>query len=136
MPPVKHHERVKPSAAQRVIWMLAAGLVALISWFANRGQNPDGTISYTKVLFAVGGAGLVAAITRRRRAQGRKKLELLESGKMCVLCGSTDVVPGKAGVTCGACGQTTFWTLIKHAPLSDADIAKVSQPDFRKPLDL
>jgi hypothetical protein len=25
---------------------------------------------------------------------------------------------------------------IKHAPLSDADIEKISQPEFRKPLDL
>jgi hypothetical protein len=119
-----------------VIWTLAAGLLALISWLANRQQDPDGAISYTKVAVVIGSVGLFAAIASRRRAQGRKKLELLECGKMCVHCGSTDVVPGKAGVTCGACGQTTFWTLIKHAPLSDADITKVSQPDFRKPLDL
>ena len=52
---------------------------------------------------------------------------------MCVYCRSTNVVPGQAGVTCQACGQTTLWTLIKQPPLSNAEMDKISERDARSP---
>jgi hypothetical protein len=87
-----------------------------------------------KSLFVIVGLAFVAILTAYRREQGRKKLALLESGKMCVHCGSTNVTPGQKGVLCGACGQTTSWTLINHPSLSKEEIDKVSARDDRHPM--
>lgn len=82
-----------------------------------------------KTLFVLGSFIFFTVITAVRRAQGRKKVELLEQGKMCVFCSSTNVVPAQAGVVCQTCGQTTLWTLIKHPPLDKAEMDKISARD-------
>jgi hypothetical protein len=79
------------------------------------------------------GVVFVAVLTAIRKAQGRKKLALLEGGKMCVHCGSTNVTPGQAGMICGTCGMTTSWALINQPALSDAEIDKISKRDGRSP---
>lgn len=86
-----------------------------------------------KALIVLGSFLFITVITAIRRAQGRKKLELLEQGKICVHCDSTNIVPGQVGIVCQACGRTTSWTLIKHPPLSNAEIEKISARDSRNP---
>ena len=87
-----------------------------------------------KTLIVVGAFLFIAALTAIRQAQGRKKLALLEGGKICVYCNSTKVVPGQAGVVCQTCGQTTLWALINQPPLSNAEIEKISKRDSRNAL--
>jgi hypothetical protein len=86
-----------------------------------------------KLLITLGSFLLFTAVAAIRRAQGRKKVQMLEQGKMCVYCEGTNVVPGQTGMVCQTCGQTTLWTLIKHAPLSSAEIDKISERDRRGP---
>ena len=88
-----------------------------------------------KSVVFLGALIFITVLTAIRRAEGRKKLAMLEEGKMCVHCGSTHVVPGEAGVVCQACGQTTLWTLIKHPPLTKAEIDQISARDGRSPFD-
>ena len=87
-----------------------------------------------KALIFMGAFLFLAALTAIRQAQGRKKLAMLESGKICVYCNSTNVIPGQAGVVCHTCGKTTLWTLINQPPLSNAEIEKISKRDSRNPL--
>lgn len=82
-----------------------------------------------KSLLVLGSLLFITILTAIRRAQGRKKLALLEGGKMCVHCGGTNVTPGQAGMMCGTCGMTTSWVLINQPSLSNADIEKVSKRD-------
>lgn len=91
------------------------------------------TIGFMKTLGLIGSFLFITVLTAIRRAQGRKKLAMLEGGKMCVHCGGVNVTPGQAGVICGSCGMTTSWVLINQPSLSDAEIDKVSKRDGRNP---
>jgi hypothetical protein len=76
----------------------------------------------------------VAMLSVVRREQSRKKLAMLEGGKLCVHCNSTNVTPGKAGVVCGACGMTTSWELIRQPALTNQELDEISKRDSRNPL--
>jgi transcription elongation factor Elf1 len=76
----------------------------------------------------------VAILSAVRREQSRKKLAMLEDGKLCVHCGSSKVTSGKAGVVCGACGMTTSWTLIRQPALTNQELDEISKRDSRNPL--
>jgi len=76
---------------------------------------------------------IAIALTAMRKMKGRQQLQLLESGGMCIHCRGTNVTRGKAGVVCGACGQTTSWALINQPSLSAEEIDKMNTPDKKDP---
>jgi hypothetical protein len=82
-----------------------------------------------KLLMWGGIAVFLFVLTAVRKAKGRKDVELLESGKMCIHCHGTNVTPGAVGVVCNTCGQTTSWKLIKHPKLSATEMDDISDRD-------
>lgn len=86
-----------------------------------------------KGLILLGSVLFFAALNAIHKARGRKQLALLEGGKLCVHCKSTDVTPGEKGVVCGTCGRTTYWSLIKQPALSSADVDAIGERDRRSP---
>jgi hypothetical protein len=79
-------------------------------------------------LLILGGAWLFSfVLSALAKVTGRKKVQMLEGGKVCVHCHGTDVVASKAGVECRTCGQTTPWHIIKQPQLTESELEDVTE---------
>ncbi len=86
-----------------------------------------------KALIALLAFVVIGTLAAIRKAKGRRSVELLEAGQICVYCQSTKLSRGQNGLLCNSCGQTTPWTLIEQPSLSSEEIDTVNTPDASNP---
>lgn len=84
----------------------------------------------TQLAFAVLAAVTAAVVHAMRQRDAKKRMALVESGRVCLNCDSFEVVDAPTGVRCEACGYVTSDAL-RRAQVSSADIAAVTDPRTR-----
>ena len=65
----------------------------------------------------------------RRRVAARARLLAIESGRMCIACGTTDVSEMNGVVRCLRCGYQSDLRVIGKSSLSEAEIRNLTAPD-------
>jgi hypothetical protein len=64
-----------------------------------------------------------------RKAQARKRLEELDSGKRCMACNGTNVETFRGKVRCNNCGHTVSLAGLQSSHISDKELTDLVKPD-------
>jgi hypothetical protein len=79
--------------------------------------------------------GIVSSVVvYMRRAEAKRRLEELDSGKRCVACDGTDVETFRGNARCRRCGHVTSLAGLRAAQVSDQEIANITKLDDRRGL--
>lgn len=86
-----------------------------------------------KLLLTLAAFLFLSVLAALRARKGRRDVSLLESGKLCVHCGGTNVQPSQRGIVCMSCGQTTSWGIATGTSLTEAEIDAMHEPTVKPP---
>lgn len=79
------------------------------------------------VLFGI----ISVVVVQVRKAQARKRLEELDSGKRCMACNGTNVETFRGKVRCNTCGHTVSLAGLQSSHVSDKELTDMVKPDDR-----